>query len=295
MELTMQKTWFITGASRGLGVQIAKAAMQAGDRVVATGRKRASVNSSLGPDSDQLLSVELDVTDADQAQAAVDAAVSRFGAIDVLVNNAGYGHLGFFEETTIQDVQAQFATNLFGVFNVTWAALPIMRQARKGRIFNVSSLAGIYGAEFGSLYCASKFALEGFSESLSKEVAPFGLFVTIVEPGPFRTAFLTSESLRIGDNFVADYSDRRAQLRRSFEQRNGQQQGDPAKLAEAIVRLASEAEPPMRFTAGSVAVGAADAKFAGMQVELDRWRQLSVSTDGDYASFVQGSAGVMAR
>jgi NAD(P)-dependent dehydrogenase (short-subunit alcohol dehydrogenase family) len=278
----MQKTWFVTGASRGLGAKIAEAAIQAGDRVVATGRKREDIIRSLGPDSDQLLSVALDVTSAAQAQAAVDAAVSRFGMIDVLVNNAGYGHLGFFEENTIQDVQAQFSTNLFGTFNVTWAALPVMRSARKGRIFNLSSLAGIVGAELGSLYCASKFALEGFSESLAKEVAPFGLFVTIVEPGPFRTDFLTSESLRFGDNAVADYDDRRAQLRASFEQRNGRQPGDPVKLAKAIVRLANEAEPPMRFIAGSIAVNAADAKLVGMQAELDRWREVSVSTDGSY-------------
>jgi NAD(P)-dependent dehydrogenase (short-subunit alcohol dehydrogenase family) len=279
----MQETWFITGASRGLGVQIAKTAMRAGDRVVAAGRKRTAVNSSLGPDSNQLLSVELDVTDADQARAAVDAAVSRFGAIDVLVNNAGYGHLGFFEETTIQDAQTQFATNLFGVFNVIRAVLPIMRSARKGRIFNISSLAGILGSELASLYCASKFALEGFSESLSKEVTPFGLFVTIVEPGPFRTDFLSSESLRFGENVVADYDERRARVRASFEQRNGRQPGDPAKLAEAMIRLAREAKPPMRFIAGSIAVDAAEAKFAGMRAELDSWRQLSVSTDGNYS------------
>lgn len=279
----MQETWFITGASRGLGVQIAKTAMRAGDRVVAAGRKRTAVNSSLGPDSKQLLSVELDVTDADQARAAVDAAVSRFGAIDVLVNNAGYGHLGFFEETTIQDAQTQFATNLFGVFNVIRAVLPIMRSARKGRIFNISSLAGILGSELASLYCASKFALEGFSESLSKEVTPFGLFVTIVEPGPFRTDFLSSDSLRFGENVVADYDERRARVRASFEQRNGRQPGDPAKLAEAMIRLAREAKPPMRFIAGSIAVDAAEAKFAGMRAELDSWRQLSVSTDGNYS------------
>jgi NAD(P)-dependent dehydrogenase (short-subunit alcohol dehydrogenase family) len=273
------KTWFITGASRGLGVHFAKAAMRAGDRVVATGRKRASVNDSVGPDSERLLSVELDVTDADRAQAAVDAAVSRFGAIDVLVNNAGYGHLGFFEETTIEEAQAQFAANLFGAFNVTRAALPIMRSARKGRIFNISSLAGVRGAEFASLYCASKFALEGFSESLSNEVAPFGLFVTIVEPGPFRTDFLTRQSLRFGAKLVTDYDDRRAQLQASFEQRNGRQPGDPAKLAEAIVRLASEARPPMRFVAGSFAVDAADAKLTAMRTELDLWRRAGVNTD----------------
>ncbi len=273
------KTWFITGASRGLGVQIAKAAIQAGDRVVATGRQRAAVIKNLGPDSDQLLTVELDVADAAQAQTAVDAAVARFGAIDVLVNNAGYGHLGFFEETTMQDVEAQFATNLFGVFNVTRAALPTMRSAHSGRIFNMSSLAGILGAEMGSLYCASKFALEGFSESLAKEIEPFGLFVTIVEPGPFRTDFLTAESLRFGGNAVADYDERRAQRRASFEQRDGQQPGDPAKLAEAIVLLANEDKPPMRFIAGAIAVNAADAKLASMQAEIKARRALSLGTD----------------
>jgi NAD(P)-dependent dehydrogenase (short-subunit alcohol dehydrogenase family) len=158
-----------------------------------------------------------------------------------------------------------------------------MRSARTGRIFNISSLAGILGAELVSLYCASKFALEGFSECLAKEVAPFGLFVTIVEPGPFRTDFLTSESLRFGAKLMADYDERRGRLRASFEQRNGRQPGDPARLAEAMVRLAREAKPPLRFIAGSIAVEAADAKFTGMRAELDRWRQLSLSTDGNYS------------
>lgn len=275
------KTWLITGASRGLGVEIAKAALNAGDRVVA-GHRRASVLNSIRPDGDRLLSVELDVSDDGQVKAAIEAAVARFDGIDVLVNNAGYGHLGFFEETTMHDAEAQLATNLFGVLRVTRAALPMMRAARAGRIFNISSLAGIQGAEFGSLYCASKFALEGFSESLAAEIKPFGLHVTIVEPGPFRTDFLTPESLRIGDNAVADYDERRAQIRASFEQRNGRQPGDPVKLAEAIVHLASVAKPPTRFTAGSIAVKAADAKFAGMQAELDHWRSLSLATDGSW-------------
>jgi NAD(P)-dependent dehydrogenase (short-subunit alcohol dehydrogenase family) len=280
----MHKTWFITGASRGLGMEIAKAALRAGDRVVATGRKREAMIDAIGADNDHLLSVALDVTDAAQVKTAINAAVSRFGTIDVLVNNAGYGQLGYFEENTNEDIQAQFTTNVFGVFNVTSAALPVMRSARQGRIFNLSSLAGIRGSEFGSLYCASKFALEGFSESLAQELAPFGIFVTIVEPGPFRTDFLASESVRFGEHTVADYDDRRARLRASFEQRNGQQPGDPVKLADAMVRLASEDKPPMRFIAGSIAVDAADAKFASMQAELDQWRALSVATDGDYAA-----------
>jgi len=280
----MQKTWFITGAGRGLGAEIAKAAMRAGDLVVAAGRNRAAVADSLGPNSERLLSVELDVNNEAQAQAAVDAAVARFGTIDVLVNNAGYGQLGLFEESTVQDVQAQFGTNLFGVFSVTRAVLPVMRAARKGRIFNVSSLAGMRGTAFGSLYCASKFALEGFSESLAQEIAPFGILVTIVEPGPFRTDFLSAESIRFGARAVGDYDERRAALRASFEQRNGRQPGDPIKLAEAVVHLASEPEPPMRFVAGSIAFDSIQAKLVDMQSELEHWRPLSVGTDGDYVA-----------
>jgi NAD(P)-dependent dehydrogenase (short-subunit alcohol dehydrogenase family) len=278
-EHTMQKTWFITGAGRGLGADIARAALQVGDLVVAAGRHRAAVSDRLGPDSDRLLAVELDVNNERQAQSAVDAAVARFGTIDVLVNNAGYGHLGLFEETSVEDVDAQFGTNLFGVFSVTRVVLPVMRAARKGRIFNISSLAGMRGAAFGSLYCSSKFALEGFSESLAQELAPFGITVTIVEPGPFRTDFLQPESIRFGSKAVADYDERRAGLRASFEQRNGTQPGDPAKLAEAIVRLAAEPEPPLRFVAGSIAVDAISAKLADMRTELERWRPLSVATD----------------
>jgi NAD(P)-dependent dehydrogenase (short-subunit alcohol dehydrogenase family) len=280
----MQKTWFITGAGRGLGAEIAKAALHAGDRVVAAGRDRAAVSDRRGPDGDRRLSVELDVNNEAQAQAAVDAAVARFGTIDVLVNNAGYGHLGLFEETSVQDVQAQFGTNLFGVFSVTRAVLPVMRAARSGRIFNISSLAGRRGVAFGSLYCASKFALEGFSESLAQEIAPFGILVTIVEPGPFRTDFLSAESARFGTRALADYDAQRTALRASFEQRDGHQPGDPIKLAEALVRLASEPEPPLRFVAGSIAFDSIGAKLVAMQTELEHWQALSVGTDGDYAA-----------
>jgi NAD(P)-dependent dehydrogenase (short-subunit alcohol dehydrogenase family) len=278
----VQKTWFITGASRGFGVEIAKAALRAGDRVVAAGRNKAAVEQNVGRDSDRLLCVELDVTHAVQARSAIDTAARKFGGIDVLVNNAGYGHLGFFEENTMEDVNTQFSTNVFGVFNVTWAALPVMRKARRGLIYNMSSVAGVRGNEFGSLYSASKFALEGFSESLSKELAPFGIFVTIVEPGPFRTDFLTNDSLRFGAHPIADYDPRRDQVRATFEVRNHKQPGNPTKLAEALVRLAAEPQPPLRFAAGAFAVKTMDAKLADMRSELERWRQASIDTD--YAS-----------
>lgn len=279
----MGTTWFITGANRGLGAALVNAALRAGDQVVAAARNWDAVADTPAADSDPLLRVQLDVTDAAQARAAAAAAVSRFGAIDVLVNNAGYGHYGFFEESTVDDARNQVATNLFGVLNVTWAALPLMRAARKGWIFNLSSLGGLVGAQLGSLYCATKFAVEGFSESLAKEVAPFGIHVTIVEPGPFRTEFLTTRSLRLGKNPIADYDDRRATLLSGIEERNGRQPGDPAKLAEAIVSLSKTAEPPLRFLAGSVAFRAAEEKIAGMRSEFERWRQLSLSTDGTFS------------
>jgi NAD(P)-dependent dehydrogenase (short-subunit alcohol dehydrogenase family) len=275
----MSKTWFITGATRGLGADVATAALKAGDRVVATGRQRAAVSDKLGPDSDRLLTLSLDVADAAQAREAVAQAIARFGAIDVLVNNAGYGHLGYFEETTDADIRAQYATNVFGLFNVTRAALPAMRAARKGHVFNLSSVAGYRGIEAGSLYCSSKFAVEGFSEALAGELAPFGIHVTIIEPGPFRTDFLTPESLKFIAHEVPDYAERRNATRASFEQRNGKQQGDPVLLAEAMVKLANAAKPPLRFTAGAMAVNGLDAKLAAMKVELDLWRELGVATD----------------
>jgi len=278
----MTKTWFITGASRGFGVEIAKAALKAGDRVVATGRNRDAVAAAVGPDGDTLLSLPLDVTDEKAVHKAVEQAVKKFGGIDVLVNNAGYGHLGIFEENCIKDAEAQFATNVFGVFKVTWAVLPVMRAARSGRIFNLSSIAGLRGGEGGSLYSASKFALEGFSESLSKEVAPFGIFVTIIEPGFFRTDFLSAESVKFGKKPIEDYAKLSERLRGFYAQRNGQQAGDPAKLAAVFVRLASDPAPPIRFVAGSDAVGILETKLCTLQKELGAWRELSMSTDGGY-------------
>jgi NAD(P)-dependent dehydrogenase (short-subunit alcohol dehydrogenase family) len=275
----MSKVWFITGASRGFGVEFAQAALRAGDRVVATGRKANAVREALGPDTAQLLSVDLDVTDSSQAKRAVETAVSKFGPIDVLLNNAGYGHLGYFEEASDEDVRAQFETNVFGVFNVTRAVLPVMRAARKGHVFNLSSAAGIRGQEFASLYCSSKFAVEGFSEALAGEVGPFGISVTILEPGPFRTDFLTRDSLRFSGTPIADYDERRSRVQAGFETRNGKQPGDPTRLAEAIVRLAGEAKPPMRFIGGKFALEIMDKKLAGVQADIANWRVASAETD----------------
>lgn len=285
----MSKTWFITGAARGLGAAIAEAAMAAGDRVVATGRRRDAVAERLGPDGERLLSLTLDVTRELQARDAVAAAVERFGSIEVLVNNAGYGHLGIFEETTDADARAQYDTNVFGVLNVTRAVLPVMRRQRAGQVFNLSSLGGLLGGEAGALYCATKFAVEGFSESIAKEVAPFGIRVTIVEPGFFRTDFLDPSSVRLAPGTVDDYAEMSAGLRAFWTQRSGHQAGDPAKLGRIIVELAGRPDAPLRFAAGSDAVAVVEGKIASLRAELDAWRELSVTTDGDYAPEVQGA------
>ena len=282
MTAPTSKTWLVTGASRGLGAAIVRAVLDAGDRVVATARSREVLTEAFGPDSDQLLSVSLDVTDPAAAKAAVDAAVAAFGRVDVLVNNAGYGHLSVFEESTAEDARAQYDTNVFGLMHVTRAVLPVMRARRSGRIFNVSSVGGIVGGPSGTLYCASKFAVEGFSESLAGEVAPFGIQVTIVEPGFFRTDFLEPTSVKYGSAPIADYAETSAALKGFYDSRSRNQAGDPYRLGQALITLADAAQQPTRWCAGTDAVGMVQAKIHGLQAELDAWRALSLGTDGDF-------------
>jgi NAD(P)-dependent dehydrogenase (short-subunit alcohol dehydrogenase family) len=286
----MSKIWFVTGAARGLGAEIAKAALAAGDRVVVTGRRREALEAAFGPDSDTLLSLTLDVTRESDAQAAVEATLARFGRIDVLVNNAGYGNLGLFEETTDAEARAQYDTNVFGLYNVTRAVLPAMRRQRSGRIFNISSVGGLLGGEGGSLYCAAKFAVEGFSESIAREVAPFGIHVTIVEPGFFRTDFLDQTSVQYGSRQIEDYAELSAQMKAFWDARNHAQAGDPAKLGRVLVDLANRAEPPLRFAAGSDAVAMIGGKIDSLRAELDAWSHLSVTTDGDDLPAPAGAA-----
>ena len=277
----MSKIWFVTGAARGLGAEIAKAALAAGDRIVVTGRRREALEAAFGPDSDSVLSLALDVTREADSHAAVEAATARFGRIDVLVNNAGYGNLGLFEETTDAEARAQYDTNVFGLYNVTRAVLPTLRRQRSGRIFNVSSVGGLVGGEGGSLYCATKFAVEGFSESLAREVAPFGIHVTIVEPGFFRTDFLDQTSVQYGSIHIEDYAEISAQMKAFWDSRNHTQAGDPAKLGRALVDLAERTDPPLRFAAGSDALAMIGGKIDSLRAELDAWSDLSVTTDGD--------------
>ena len=278
--VSQAKTWFITGAARGIGAHTAQAALAAGHNVVATARRRHTIAPASGASAGQLLTLDLDVTQEAQAQAAVQASVARFGRIDVLVNNAGYGQLGLFEENTPADAQRQFDTNVFGLFHVTRSVLPVMRQQRAGHVFNLSSIGGIRGGLGGSLYSATKFAVEGFSESLAQEVAEFGIKVTVIEPGFFRTDFLDSRSVRYGGNPIADYAARSAQIAAGFGTRNHQQAGDPARLAKVLLQLAAHATPPLRFAAGSDAVAVVAAKIEALRAELQAWQALSATTDG---------------
>jgi NAD(P)-dependent dehydrogenase (short-subunit alcohol dehydrogenase family) len=279
----MSNTWFITGASRGLGADIAKAALAAGHRVVATGRRVEAVQAAVGDAGDDLLVVPLDVTQPEQVTAAVQAAVDRFGRIDVLVNNAGYGHLGVFEQTTPEEIRAQYDTNVFGLMNVTRAVAPLMRTQRGGRIFNISSVGGLKGVFGGSVYNSSKFAVEGFSQSIAEELASFGVHVTTVAPGFFRTDFLDPSSASYTDNAIPDYEQPLQAFLEFHHGRNRTQAGDPAKLGEVLVLLAEVDDPPVSFVAGSDAVEWALGAVADRQTSVEKWRHLSVSTDGTWS------------
>src|SRR2546425_699924 len=252
----MSKVWFITGAGRGMGVDISKAALAAGNKVVATGRNTDKVTQALGEAQDLLVG-KLDVTKPTDAEAAVKGAVDRFGSIDVLVNNAASFYAGYFEELTPEQMELQLSTSLIGPMNVTRAVLPIMRKQRSGQIISISSSAGLVGFEFCSAYAASKFGLEGWMESLRPEVEPFGIHTTIVNPGFFRTKLLTKESMTFAERSIEDYADRRAEQLKWWEAQNGQQPGDPAKLARALVRVAGERSAPRRFIAGGEALALA--------------------------------------
>jgi NAD(P)-dependent dehydrogenase (short-subunit alcohol dehydrogenase family) len=272
--MTDKNVWLVTGAGRGMGTDIARAALAAGHAVVATGRKPERVATAVGA-HDDLFTATLDVTDPASVHAAVDAAVERFGRIDVLVNNAGNFYAGFFEEITPEDYRAQVETNLFGPLNVTRAVLPIMRAQHSGLVVTISSTAGIVGQEFCTAYAASKFALEGWSESLTPEVAPFGIRTMLVEPGFFRTELLTQDSTRYTEPVIADYTERTRQTVTAWNGMNGQQGGDPAKLAHALVQLADSAEPPLRWAAGADAVAAFEQKAQQLLAQADAHRELS--------------------
>jgi NAD(P)-dependent dehydrogenase (short-subunit alcohol dehydrogenase family) len=280
--MTEKRIWFITGAGRGMGVDIAKTALAAGNAVVATGRNPDAVAEAVGA-ADDLLVVKLDVTSPADAEAAVKAAVDRFGRIDVLVNNAGSFEAGYFEELTPAQIEQQLATTLLGPMNVTRAVLPVMRKQRSGHVVTISSSAGFTGVEFGSAYAASKWGVEGWMESLAPEVEPFGIHTTIVNPGFFRTELLTKESTNYAPASIEDYAERNAAMRDLYESIDGKQPGDPAKLAQALLTIVDQEQPPFRFIAGADAIAQAEAKLAERQQQIDAFRDLSTSLALDEA------------
>ena len=275
-EKTAKQVWFITGAGRGMGVDIAQAALAAGHAVVATGRDSDAVAKAVGMSGD-LLVVKLDVTNRADAESAAGAAVDRFGRIDVLVNNAGNFFAGYFEELTPEQIERQLATLLIGPMNVTRAVLPVMRKQRSGHIITISSTAGLVGFAFCSAYAAAKFGVEGWMESLQPEVAPFGVTTTIVNPGFFRTELLEPASVTYAKPSIEDYADRTAEQLKWWQAQSGQQGGDPAKLGQALVTIASATPPPRRFIAGADAIATAEQKVADLQAQIAAYRDLSTS------------------
>jgi NAD(P)-dependent dehydrogenase (short-subunit alcohol dehydrogenase family) len=280
--MTDKKIWFITGAGRGMGVEFAKAALAAGKAVVATGRNPGAVIDAVG-ESDELLVVKLDVTSRQDADAAVRAAVDRFGHIDVLVNNAASFEAGYFEELTPEQIERQLTVSLIGPMNVTRAVLPVMRKQRSGHVVTISSLAGLVGFEYNTAYAASKFGVDGWMESLAPEVEPFGIHTTVVNPGFFRTELLTKESTNYAPASIEDYAERNAAMRELYESMDGKQPGDPAKLAQALLTIVDQEQPPFRFIAGADAIAQAEAKLAERQQQIDAYRDLSTSLALDEA------------
>jgi NAD(P)-dependent dehydrogenase (short-subunit alcohol dehydrogenase family) len=278
--MTDKKVWLVTGAGRGMGVDIAKAALAADHAVVATGRNTDTVTQVLG-EHDDLLVAALDVTSPSSAEAATRAAVERFGRIDVLVNNAGNFYAGFFEEFTPEQIDAQLAANLLGPMNVTRAVLPVMRRQRSGYVVTISSTAGVVGGETASTYAASKFGAEGWMEALTPEIAPLGIKTTIVEPGFFRTELLEPASTTWAELSIDDYAERNAAIRPAWEAMNGQQEGDPAKLAAALVQIVDQEDPPLRWVAGADAVAIVERKARDLLAQVDAHRDLSTSLAHD--------------
>ena len=278
----MSKVWLITGAGRGMGVDIAKAALAAGHRVVATGRNTDKVVQAVGTSAD-LFVVKLDITKPTDAESAVKASVDKFSRIDVLVNNAANSYAGFFEELLPEQMERQLSTSLIGPMNVTRAVLPVMRKQRSGLIITISSTAGLIGFEFGTAYAASKFGLEGWMQSLQAEIEPFGIDTITVNPGFFRTELLTEESTNFAERTIEDYNERRAKQMEFWKGYNGQQSGDPAKLAQALITISSQEKPPRRFIAGADAVGTAEQVAATLQQQTDAYRELSSSLAYDNA------------
>jgi NAD(P)-dependent dehydrogenase (short-subunit alcohol dehydrogenase family) len=277
--MSTQKTWFITGASKGFGFEIAAGVLAAGDKVVATVRNQpAQLIGALNNHPD-LLVVVMDVSDETLVRKAVDQAIGQFGRIDVLVNNAGYGLLSGVEEASDAEVRKQYDTNVFGVLNVTRAVLPYMRRQGSGHVINISSLFGFGSIPGWGVYGSTKFAIEGITEALAIEVKPLGIHVTAVEPGLFRTNFLDARSFFASSNVIDAYKDTVGPMRGGAGQLDGKQPGDPKKLAHALLKLVNSKNPPVHLPLGKDALALYRDKTARLEKELAEWKDTIVSTD----------------
>ncbi|EDM38017.1 short chain dehydrogenase [Pedobacter sp. BAL39] len=274
-----QKTWFITGASQGMGLILTQQLLAQGYNVAATARNLVTLQNAVGSSSSQFLPLQVDISNEESVKSAVDAAIAKFNRIDVLVNNAGFGLIGGIEESSATEVQYSFDVNVFGLLHVTRQVLPYMREAQSGQIFNLSSVFGLIAGAGWGIYCATKFAVEGLSEALAQEVNPFGINVTIIEPGYVRTNFLKSSSIAVPANPISAYTAIAEEKRKHLEDVPGNQIGDPAKIAAVMIELSKSQDPPLRLLLGSDALQFADYKIQMLQTGIEANRALSLSTD----------------
>ncbi len=274
------QVWFVTGASKGFGLELVDQLLQQGHQVAATSRNMAELRQAVGSDSTNFLPLTVDLITEASVGEAVQATIGQFGRIDVVVNNAGYGQLGSLEELTDEESRANFDVNVFGTLNVIRQVMPQLRKQQAGHILNVSSIAGIVGGFPGwGIYCATKFAVEGLSEALAAEVSPFGIKVTAVAPGYFRTNFLKSGSIKLANDKLPEYTlVRDSEAYHDQLQRDNTQPGDPQKLATALIQIATVPNPPLHLLLGEDAYGLADQKIKGLQADMDQWKELSQST-----------------
>lgn len=272
------RVWFITGTSQGFGRELVRAALQRGDSVAATSRQPHAVAAAFPAEKDRLLVTSMDLRDTKQISSVVQQAIGRFGRIDVLVNNAGYGITGAVEEASEAEIADVYETNVFGLLRVTRAILPHMRKQRSGHIVNLSSIGGLTGLPGWGIYNSTKFAVEGLSEALAAEVTPLGIGVTIVEPGPFRTDFLGGSLVKAA-NTLPDYEATAGKTRASAAERNRKQQGDPALAADAIIRAVTSPRPPLHLILGKFAYERMTQKLDEFNREMETWRDLGLGTD----------------
>ncbi|OXA83821.1 SDR family NAD(P)-dependent oxidoreductase [Flavobacterium hercynium] len=273
------KVWFVTGASKGLGLVLAKKLLASGYKVAATSRNVNSLISEIGSASDSFLPLEMDLLTENSVQAAVQKAISHFNTIDVVVNNAGYGQIGTLEELSDEESRSNFDVNVFGLLNVIRNTMPHFRAQKSGHFFNISSIGGYHGGFAGwGIYCSTKFAVSGLTEGLQAEVKEFGVNVTLVYPGYFRTSFLSEGSMGLPKNPIADYEEARQSVIAHQNEINGNQPGDPEKAIDALIQISKEKNPPLHLFLGQDAYDMANSKIEIVKTELENWKELTTST-----------------